>query len=94
MPQIIGELLANEQLYIETLGRGIANYCAVFDEPAHRLPANLRGQKYHIFGNIEGIKRFHEMVFYPSLLRCDADVVMICETFCRFVQVRISIDIR
>lgn len=87
MPQIVGELLANELLYIQNLSRGIDTYCSVYDDPTYMLPKAVRGQKYHIFGNIERIRDFHRDTFYPSLQECETDVVKICETFCRFVEV-------
>lgn len=86
VPLIVAELLNNESVYIQTLTKGLDDYITVFDEK--KLPATLYGQKYHIFGNIDRIRTFHENVFYPSLQACGANVEQICHNFCGFIQVR------
>lgn len=81
---ILGELFENEKNYVKTLKSGIENFMNVFDRD--HLPKSLRGQKYHIFANIEGIYNFHKNEFLPALLACDEDEpIQVAEIFTRFV---------
>lgn len=83
---ILQELLENERVYVESLNNGIRNYMKMFDDV--NLPNTLRGQKFRLFGNVNRIRDFHEMVFYPALQKCDMDIVAISHTFNEFIQVR------
>lgn len=50
------------------------------------LPKSLRGQKFHIFANIQGIYNFHKNEFLPALLACDEEEpIQIAEVFTNYV---------
>uniref|UniRef100_A0A2M4ANF3 Putative guanine nucleotide exchange factor for rho and rac gtpase n=2 Tax=Anopheles triannulatus TaxID=58253 RepID=A0A2M4ANF3_9DIPT len=81
---ILQELLQNEANYVQTLGRGIENYVGIMG--SKELPPGLRGQRYHIFGNIEKIHSLHRDKFLPMLERNQASIQGIAETFIRFLE--------
>ncbi|XP_053657757.1 uncharacterized protein LOC128706840 [Anopheles marshallii] len=81
---ILQELLANEANYVQTLGRGIENYVSIMT--GKDLPPALRGQKYHIFGNIEKIHNLHQSQFLPMLECNRASIAGIAETFIWFLE--------
>uniref|UniRef100_A0A182P031 DH domain-containing protein n=1 Tax=Anopheles epiroticus TaxID=199890 RepID=A0A182P031_9DIPT len=81
---ILQELLANEANYVQTLGRGIENYVSIMT--GKNLPPALRGQKYHIFGNIEKIHNLHQNQFLPMLESNRASIAGIAETFIWFLE--------
>lgn len=78
------ELLDNEENYVNTLGKGIEDYVSVMHQKD--LPMALRGQRYHIFGNIEKIYQFHREVFLPKLRENRASIAGIAETFIKFIE--------
>uniref|UniRef100_A0A4Y0BWD5 DH domain-containing protein n=1 Tax=Anopheles funestus TaxID=62324 RepID=A0A4Y0BWD5_ANOFN len=81
---LIEELLDTERNYINTLEKGIATYIdGVFND--HTLP-ELSGKKYHLFGNLQYIYRFHRNVFLPKLLTAGNDVEHIADTFVHFLD--------
>ncbi|XP_049291133.1 uncharacterized protein LOC125768048 isoform X1 [Anopheles funestus] len=81
---ILQELLENEANYVQTLGRGIENYVSIMS--GKDLPPALRGQKYHIFGNIEKIHNLHQNQFLPMLESNRASIAGIAETFIWFLE--------
>uniref|UniRef100_A0A182MPF9 DH domain-containing protein n=1 Tax=Anopheles culicifacies TaxID=139723 RepID=A0A182MPF9_9DIPT len=81
---ILQELLANEANYVQTLARGIENYVTIMTRKD--LPPALRGQKYHIFGNIEKIHNLHQNQFLPMLESNRASIAGIAETFIWFLE--------
>lgn len=54
------------------------------DSKALKYP-ELRGKKYHIFGNIERIHSFHKDEFLTSLIECHEDVLLISNLFYTFI---------
>jgi hypothetical protein len=51
-----------------------------------QLPKSLRGQKFHIFANIQAIYDFHKNEFLPALLACDEDEpIQVAETFTNYL---------
>uniref|UniRef100_A0A182QQK2 DH domain-containing protein n=1 Tax=Anopheles farauti TaxID=69004 RepID=A0A182QQK2_9DIPT len=81
---LIEELLETERNYIHTLEKGIATYVdAVFNE---QTPPELSGKKYHLFGNLQYIYRFHRNVFLPKLLTAGTDVERIADAFVHFIE--------
>ncbi|KAL9704579.1 hypothetical protein quinque_008097 [Culex quinquefasciatus] len=81
---IMKELLDNEENYVNTLGKGIEDYVSVMHQKD--LPMALRGQRYHIFGNIEKIYQFHREIFLPKLRENRASIAGIAETFIKFIE--------
>lgn len=81
---IMRELLENEENYVQTLAKGIEDYVGVMSQKD--LPLGLRGQRYHIFGNIESIYRFHSEKFLPKLRENRSSVQGIAETFIQFIE--------
>lgn len=82
--KIINELLENEENYVQSLEKGIENYISVMKEKD--LPPGLRGQKYHIFGNIENIYDLHKNQFLPKLRENSASIQGVAETFIEFIE--------
>ncbi|XP_049539743.1 uncharacterized protein LOC125953932 isoform X1 [Anopheles darlingi] len=83
---LIDELLETERNYINTLQKGIATYIeAVFNEQTPPAP-ELSGKKYHLFGNLEYIFRFHRNAFLPKLLTTGNDVERIADVFIHFLE--------
>lgn len=78
------ELLENEENYVQTLEKGIENYISIMNNKD--LPPALRGQRYHIFGNIENIYTFHKERFLPKLRDNCASIQGIAETFIKFIE--------
>ncbi|XP_062556014.1 uncharacterized protein LOC134220868 isoform X2 [Armigeres subalbatus] len=81
---IMKELLENEETYVQTLEKGIENYISVMNQKD--LPPALRGQKYHIFGNIESIFELHNEKFLPKLRDNSASIQGVAETFIEFIE--------
>ncbi|XP_058457420.1 uncharacterized protein LOC131434590 isoform X1 [Malaya genurostris] len=81
---IMKELLENEENYVQTLAKGIEDYISIMHQKD--LPPGLRGQRYHIFGNIESIYDFHKEKFLPKLRENRASIQGIAETFIRFIE--------
>ncbi|XP_055534245.1 uncharacterized protein LOC129723817 isoform X2 [Wyeomyia smithii] len=81
---IMKELLENEENYVQTLAKGIEDYVRVMSQKD--LPLGLRGQRYHIFGNIENIYEFHKEKFLPKLRENRASIQGIAETFIQFIE--------
>ncbi|XP_055597099.1 uncharacterized protein LOC129747101 isoform X2 [Uranotaenia lowii] len=82
--RVMKELLENEESYVNTLARGIENYISIMQ--GKDLPPGLRGQRYHIFGNIEHIHELHKDRFLPRLRHNRASIKGIAETFIRFIE--------
>uniref|UniRef100_A0A8W7Q1A6 DH domain-containing protein n=1 Tax=Anopheles coluzzii TaxID=1518534 RepID=A0A8W7Q1A6_ANOCL len=81
---LIEELLDTERNYINTLEKGIATYIdAVFTD---QTPPELCGKKYHLFGNLQYIYRFHRNAFLPRLLTAGNDVELIADAFVHFLD--------
>lgn len=81
---IMKELLNNEENYVNTLAKGIEDYVSVMHQKD--LPMALRGQRYHIFGNIEKIYQFHKETFLPRLRENRASIQGIADTFIKFIE--------
>ncbi|XP_065074372.1 uncharacterized protein LOC135698371 [Ochlerotatus camptorhynchus] len=81
---IMKELLENEENYVQTLEKGIENYISIMNNKD--LPPALRGQRYHIFGNIENIYSFHRDRFLPKLRNNCASIQGIAETFIKLIE--------
>uniref|UniRef100_A0A182T3I2 DH domain-containing protein n=1 Tax=Anopheles maculatus TaxID=74869 RepID=A0A182T3I2_9DIPT len=81
---LIEELLDTERNYINTLEKGIATYIdGVFND---HTPPELSGRKYHLFGNLQYIYRFHRNIFLPKLLTAGNDVEHIADAFVHFLD--------
>eukprot|EP00117_Sycon_ciliatum_P005828 scpid32567/ scgid9617/ Pleckstrin homology domain-containing family G member 4B len=64
--ELIGELISQEEKYIEDLERIVKEYVIPFSHDSSR-PTSLIGKKSGVFGNIEKILEFNQMQFYPAL---------------------------
>jgi len=67
---VMQELIDTERDYVNDIQCVIEGYYNAFDDPEFNIPFNLRGKKNIIFGNIEGIYRFHKTVFLKELENC------------------------
>lgn len=80
MTNIVEEILAVEELYIDKLNYAIDNYV----EPSRMMGDQMKS----VFGNMEVIKQFHEDIFYPDLKQCNKDLIRILECFSKHIRVR------
>ncbi|XP_058065479.1 uncharacterized protein LOC131215115 [Anopheles bellator] len=83
---LIDELLETERNYINTLEKGIATYVDGVFSGSGPTPPELCGKKYHLFGNLEYIYRFHRNAFLPKLLTTGNDVERIADVFVQFLE--------
>ncbi|XP_021706642.1 uncharacterized protein LOC5571114 [Aedes aegypti] len=82
---LINELIETESNYINALERGIAAYIHnVFETDP--TPIELKNMKYHLFGNIEFIHKFHKTIFLPKLMACGKDVQKLAKVFCQYLE--------
>jgi hypothetical protein len=79
------ELLQNEEIYVETLRKGIENYVKIFNDSPEELPRKLKGLKYHLFSNIEKIYEFHKNILLPKLKEVGYDLVKIADVFIELI---------
>lgn len=79
MTNTVEEVLAIEESYIDRLNFVIDNYV----EPSRLMGDQMKA----VFGNIEEIKQFHELIFYPDLKQCNKDLIRILECFSKHIKV-------
>ena len=65
--QVMTELIATEKDYVSDLECIIKGYLKMFEHAGDKIPADLRGKKKIIFGNIEQIYEFHRNDFLCEL---------------------------
>ncbi|XP_062563683.1 uncharacterized protein LOC134226734 [Armigeres subalbatus] len=81
----IEELLNTERNYINTLEKGVMTYIHnVFN--ACPIPVEMVNMRYHLFGNIEFILKFHKAILLPKLVACGQDVEKLSEVFCKYLD--------
>eukprot|EP00794_Sanderia_malayensis_P011221 gene11221-12400_t len=78
---VMQELVDTERDYVQDLERVIEGYYKAFDDPGYNIPANMLGKKNIIFGNIEGIYRFHRTVFLEELQMCQKSPYLVGQIF-------------
>ncbi|XP_072671112.1 puratrophin-1 isoform X2 [Canis lupus baileyi] len=65
---VLAEMVATEQEYVRALDYTIENYFPELDRPD--VPQGLRGQRAHLFGNLEKLRDFHCHFFLRELEAC------------------------
>ncbi|KAK2497774.1 hypothetical protein MC885_015646 [Smutsia gigantea] len=65
---VLAEMVATEQEYVRALNYTVENYFPELDRPD--LPQGLRGQRTHLFGNLEKLRDFHCHFFLRELEAC------------------------
>lgn len=69
--QVMRELIHTEKVYVDDLECIVNGYLKEFAKAGKKIPADLRGKKSIIFGNIEQIYEFHRNDFLLELESCE-----------------------
>eukprot|EP00795_Rhopilema_esculentum_P016729 gene16729-8182_t len=78
---VMQEIVETERDYVSDIECVIEGYYNAFDDPDFNIPVHLRGKKNIIFGNIEGIYRFHKTVFLKELEACLSSPYLVGQVF-------------
>ncbi|XP_066099058.1 puratrophin-1 [Saccopteryx bilineata] len=78
---VLAELVATEQEYVRALDYTIENYFPELDRPD--VPQGLRGQRAHLFGNLEKLRDFHCHFFLRELEACTRHPPRVAYAFLR-----------
>ncbi|KAF3817746.1 hypothetical protein GH733_013033 [Mirounga leonina] len=65
---VLAEMVATEREYVRALDYTMENYFPELDRPD--VPQGLRGQRTHLFGNLEKLRDFHCHFFLRELEAC------------------------
>ena len=77
------ELIQTEKDYVYDLEHIVKGYLKEFARAGKKIPADLRGKKNIIFGNIEQIYEFHKNDFLLELESCQDQPSLVGGTFIR-----------
>ena len=77
------ELIQTEKDYVYDLEHIVKGYLKEFARAGKKIPADLRGKKNIIFGNIEQIYEFHKNDFLLELESCQDQPSLVGATFLR-----------
>lgn len=69
--QVMRELITTEEIYVHDLECIVNGYLKEFAQAGDKIPADLRGKKSIIFGNIDQIYEFHKNDFLLELEACE-----------------------
>ncbi|XP_076988809.1 puratrophin-1 [Tamandua tetradactyla] len=78
---VLAEMVATEQEYVRALDYTIENYFPELDRPD--VPQGLRGQRAHLFGNLEKLRDFHCHFFLRELEACTRHPPRVAYAFLR-----------
>ncbi|XP_058135844.1 puratrophin-1 [Dasypus novemcinctus] len=78
---VLAEMVATEQEYVRALDYTIENYFPELDRPD--VPQGLRGQRAHLFGNLEKLRDFHRHFFLRELEACTRHPPRVAYAFLR-----------
>lgn len=81
---MLAEMVATEREYVRALDYIIENYFAELDRPD--VPQGLRGQRSHLFGNLEKLRDFHCHFFLRELEACTQHPPRVAYAFLRHVS--------
>lgn len=76
--------MATEREYVRALDYTIQNYFPELDRPD--VPQGLRGQRAHLFGNLEKLRDFHYNFFLRELEACTRHPPRVAHAFLRHVS--------
>uniref|UniRef100_A0A8C9Q8Q5 Pleckstrin homology and RhoGEF domain containing G4 n=1 Tax=Spermophilus dauricus TaxID=99837 RepID=A0A8C9Q8Q5_SPEDA len=81
-PQLVlAEMVATEREYVRALDYTMENYFPELDRPD--VPQGLRGQRAHLFGNLEKLRDFHYHFFLRELEACTQHPPRVAYAFLR-----------
>ncbi|XP_059523761.1 puratrophin-1 [Myotis daubentonii] len=78
---VLAEMVATEREYVRALDYTIENYFPELDRPD--VPQGLRGQRAHLFGNLEKLRDFHWHFFLRELEACTQHPPRVAYAFLR-----------
>ncbi|XP_008064877.1 puratrophin-1 isoform X2 [Carlito syrichta] len=78
---VLAEMVATEREYVRALEYTMENYFPELDRPD--VPQGLRGQRAHLFGNLEKLRDFHCHFFLRELEACTRHPPRVAYAFLR-----------
>ncbi|XP_012597933.2 puratrophin-1 isoform X1 [Microcebus murinus] len=78
---VLAEMVATEREYVRALDYTMDNYFPELDRPD--VPQGLRGQRSHLFGNLEKLRDFHCHFFLRELEACTRHPPRVAYAFLR-----------
>nr|XP_042133501.1 puratrophin-1 isoform X2 [Peromyscus maniculatus bairdii] len=78
---VLAEMVATEREYVRALDYTMQNYFPELDRPD--VPQGLRGQRAHLFGNLEKLRDFHYHFFLRELEACTQHPPRVAYAFLR-----------
>ncbi|XP_075393339.1 puratrophin-1 isoform X2 [Tenrec ecaudatus] len=78
---VLAELVSTEREYVRALDYTLENYSPELDRPD--VPQGLRGQRAHLFGNLEKLRDFHRHFFLRELEACTRHPPRVAYAFLR-----------
>ncbi|XP_023565079.1 puratrophin-1 [Octodon degus] len=78
---VLAEMVTTEREYVRALDYTIENYFPELDRPD--VPQGLRGQRAHLFGNLEKLRDFHCHFFLRELEACTRHPPRVAYAFLR-----------
>nr|KAF6411330.1 pleckstrin homology and RhoGEF domain containing G4 [Rousettus aegyptiacus] len=78
---VLAEMVATEREYVRALDYIMENYFPELDRPD--VPQGLRGQRAHLFGNLEKLRDFHYHFFLRELEACTRHPPRVAYAFLR-----------
>uniref|UniRef100_G1MG60 Pleckstrin homology and RhoGEF domain containing G4 n=1 Tax=Ailuropoda melanoleuca TaxID=9646 RepID=G1MG60_AILME len=78
---VLAEMVATEREYVRALDYTMENYFPELDRPD--VPQGLRGQRAHLFGNLEKLRDFHYHFFLHELEACTQHPSRVAYAFLR-----------
>lgn len=81
---VLAEMVATEREYVRALDYTMENYFPELDRPD--VPQGLRGQRAHLFGNLEKLRDFHCHFFLRELEACTRHPPRVAYAFLRHVS--------
>ncbi|XP_007938581.1 puratrophin-1 [Orycteropus afer afer] len=78
---VLAEMVATEREYVRALDYTVENYFPELDR--HNVPQGLRGQRAHLFGNLEKLRDFHRHFFLQELEACTQHPSRVAYAFLR-----------
>ncbi|XP_037371764.1 puratrophin-1 isoform X2 [Talpa occidentalis] len=78
---VLAEMVATEREYVRALDYTMENYFPELDRPD--VPQGLRGQRTHLFGNLEKLRDFHRHFFLRELEACTRHPPRVAYAFLR-----------
>lgn len=81
---MLAEMVATEREYVRALDYTMENYFPELDRPD--VPQGLRGQRAHLFGNLEKLRDFHCHFFLRELEACTQHPSRVAYAFLRHVS--------